>query len=249
MENITPQENNLTPNKTDLAVTISKTVLGIIPYAGNFIGEIIGNIIPNQRIDRIAKFCTELDKEIKELPIEIIKSLQKNEEFVDFLEESFLQASRAFSEERRTYILKIVINGIKDENLEIIQSKHLLKILNELNDIEIIWLRYHHNYYDSRDKEFEEQHKNILEKVYAYVKCDDETLIKAAIQDSYLEHLERLELLNTKIKIDKQSNQPRYNKATGQPETSHTRITTLGKLLLKQIGLIEELQSYNSSIF
>lgn len=234
--------NDLKSNKIDLLASVAKSTLGTVPYAGSFISEIVSNIIPNQRIDRIANFCRDLDNRINTLPAEIIDSYLNNSEFIDLLEESFLQASRAFTDERKSYILNLVLNAIIEEKIEIIQSKHLLKILNELNDIEIIWLQHYDNYSGALDKEFAEKHKNVLTKIYAFNKCDDETFIKAAIQDSYLDHLYRLELINKKYKKDTKSKQPKFNSRTGEQEYIYSGTTNLGRLLLKQIGLIDEVQ-------
>ncbi|EJG03164.1 hypothetical protein [Flavobacterium sp. F52] len=241
MDNGHTSENSLDSNKNDLAAALAKASLGTIPYAGGFLAEIVGNVIPNQRVDRIAKFCIELDQKIKELPSERTNSLLKNEEFIDFLEESFIQVSRAFTNERKDYILNIIINGIKDDTLKIIESKHLLKLLNELNDIEIIWLRYTLDPTITGDTEFREKHSSILTKVYTHVNCDEQTLVKASMQQSYSEHLSRLGLTEERIKLSRETGQPTYNKTTGKVEARQPITTNLGKLLLKHIGLIDSL--------
>ena len=48
-------------NKADLAAITARASLGAIPVAGSFLAEIAGTLIPNQRIDRIAKFVNELN--------------------------------------------------------------------------------------------------------------------------------------------------------------------------------------------
>lgn len=242
MDNNNTSENKLNSNKTDLAAAFVKAGLGIIPYGGGFLAEILGSIIPNQRVDRIAAFCFELDLKLQDLPSEKTNSLLKNKEFIDFLEESFLQVSRAFTSERRDYISNLIINGITDDTLEIIQSKHLLKLLNELNDIEIIWLRYYLDPIMESDLDFREKHKTILNKIYAFVNCDEETLINASLQESYTEHLSRLELLEHQLDFSKETGLPIYSKTTGKAVIRRTLITTLGRLLLKQIGLTETLK-------
>jgi hypothetical protein len=235
---MTTAKNNLENNKNDLIASAAKSVLGIVPIAGSLLSELVGNLIPNQRIDRLTKYVTELDEKLTKIPSKKILRLIENEYFIDLIEEGFVQASRAISDERRTYIASVVTNGITDEEIELNESKYLLKILQELNDIEIIWLRYYLVPTIGGDKEFRNNHKNTLENVQAYIGADNETLSKSAIQKSYTEHLERLELINHKIRFDKSKGIPEFDTFSGKPKKSYTDITTLGRLLLKQIGVI-----------
>ncbi len=61
---------------------------------------------------------------------------------IDLIEEGFVQASRSLSNERREYIANVVANGISDEEKNYADSKYILKLLGELNDQEVIWLRF-----------------------------------------------------------------------------------------------------------
>lgn len=228
-------------NKTDYAVALSKALSGIIPNYGSLVGELIGNIVPNQRIDRIAKYVKELDIKLSQIPIEKINNLFKNEEFIDLIEEGFYQASRALTDERRVYITNIILNGIEDINIELIQSKQLMKILSELNDIEIIWLRYYLVPTISGDETFRNKNKNVLAPINRHKIKEEKDLVDLLIQNNYKEHLERLNLVYQKIKINKDTQQPLFNRLTGKPEIGTVRITSLGNLLLKHIGLIDKL--------
>lgn len=236
---------NLENNRIDYIVSLSKAVTGLIPDYGSLVGELIGNIVPNQRIDRIAKYVKELESRLSKIPIEKINRLLNNEEFIDLIEEGFYQASRAITAERRAYIINIIINGIEDEDIELIQSKQILKILMELNDIEIIWLRFYLDSTITGDVEFREKNKNILREENKYKIKEDKELINLLIQNNYKEHLERLNLIYRNIKLIKATDQPKFDRVTGKPETSYISITTLGRLLLKQLGLVEQLQEKN----
>ncbi len=233
--------DQLENNKIDLIASAAKSVVGIVPFAGSLLNELVCNIIPNQRIDRLTKYVRELDEKLSKISSERINELLDNESFVDLIEEGFVQASRAISIERRQYIASIVSNGISDEAILLDESKYLLKILQELNDSEIIWLRFFLVTTMSGDEEFRAKNKNIIEPIPTYSGVDNETLGKAAIQNSYKEHLERLELITYKIRFNRTSGIPKYDKNSEKPEKSYTYVTTLGRLLLKQIGLIEKL--------
>ncbi len=52
-------EKSLDTNRTDLLTSFSKSALSIVPIAGPFLSEIVGTIIPNQRIDRIIEYISE----------------------------------------------------------------------------------------------------------------------------------------------------------------------------------------------
>lgn len=235
------ENKDLNSNKTDLLVAAAKSVVGIVPIAGSLLSEIVGNIIPNQRIDRLSKYINMLDSKLSTIPNERVSILLSNEEFVDFIEEGFVQASRATSDERREYISSLVKNGIIDDKIKFEESKMLLKILQELSDVEIIWLRSYLFPSMESDKTFRKTHKNILDPVIDVLGGDDETKAKAAFQKSYQEHLIRIQLIAHRYKVNSTTGSAEFEKVSGKQKIISTYITTLGRLLLKQIGLINEL--------
>jgi hypothetical protein len=234
-------QKDLNSNKTDLFAAVAKSVLGAVPVAGSLLSELVGNIIPNQRIDRLTKYILQLDEKVSKIPLEKINQLLNNEEFIDLIEEGFVQAARAISDERRKYIASLVSNGITDEKIKFEESKMLLKILQELSDIEIIWLRSFLLSSQGEDDAFRKKHQNILTQIIDTLGSDENTKSKSAIQKSYKEHLERLELINYIYKIDRKTGIAEFDKYSGQQRKAATHITILGRLLLKQIGIINEL--------
>ena len=232
------KENVINTNGTDLLTSVAKSSVGIIPFAGPLLSEIVGTIIPNQRLDRLSKYIKELEKRISKIESSSIDSIKENEEFIDLIEEGFVQASRAITKERRQYIASIIENGIKDEAIDFLQSKYLLKLLSELNDIEIIWLRFYYDPAHNSDNEFRNKHKNVLKPIRSYIGTDKESHNGSAIQNSYKEHLERLQLIEGKIKFDRKTGFPEFDKSSGKPKTSYRNITYLGKMLLEQIGIL-----------
>lgn len=226
-------------NRFDWTAIAAKASLSAIPVAGGFLAEVVGVLIPNQRIDRVAKYCSELDSELENLPEEVIKSLRNNEQFIELVEESFMRAARSSSDERRKYILNIVQNGITDGNAEMNNARYLLGLLSELNDNEVIWLRYFHERAIGDRSKLQALHGNILAPVRVVLGSSKEERQRGAIQDSYREHLERLGLVENEVRMDKDLGVPEYDTFTHKPKTSYTRTTTLGDMLLEQIGLIK----------
>jgi hypothetical protein len=229
-----------TTNKVDIITSVAKSAVGIIPFAGPLLSELVGDIIPNQRFDRLSSYVKLLDEKLSDIPIDKIKALFDNSSFIDLIEEGFVQASRSITEKRRDYISSIIKNGIDQAKIDFHESKSLLKILQELNDIEIIWLRYYLIQTAGGDQEYRNKHKVILSKIYLTTESDEETRRKAALQDSYKEHLERLNLIESHFTTDRKTKLPKTN-LFGNIEKSYPSITFLGKLLLKQMGIINEL--------
>lgn len=230
-KNDIPSSNNTADN----IAALSRSVLGVVPFAGSALSEIVTAIIPNQRIDRLTKYVSELEKRMADIPKETIEKIVKDDKFIDLIEESFVQASRALSNERLQYIAAVVGNGITDDQIAFEESKLLLKLMSELNDIEIIWLRFYKIPTIGGDNEFRNKHKNVLEHVRTYIGVDKGTLQKAALQDSYRQHLERLGLIKSNIRISSETKQPEYDSFSGQPKTSYSETTILGKMLLEQM--------------
>ena len=158
--------------------------------------EVAGVIIPNQRTDRLAKFAQQLAERLGDVEEDLLKSQLTDENFTELVEESIRQASRSTSDERRDYIASMLANGINREDVDYIETKHLLKVLGEINDIEVVWLcAYYEWSWGGRDSEFLQTHAETLTPVSATSSSTPQELDKAAMQDSYMLHMERLGLL------------------------------------------------------
>ena len=60
-------KKDLNANSTDIIVSGISAAVGIIPVAGGFVSEIVQNVIPNQREDRIVKFISDLSDELEKI--------------------------------------------------------------------------------------------------------------------------------------------------------------------------------------
>jgi hypothetical protein len=228
-------------NTFDLIAALTKASASLTnPILGPYLAELVGMIIPHQKIDRLVKYVGELDKRLTRLEREPTTEQIKDETFTDLIEEGLRQAALSLSDERREYIASLVANGIASTDIEYQESKHLLKILGELNDIEIIWLRNYFNTEFGRDEEFREKQKNVIVSISRAMGQEQIVYDKAAIQDSYKEHLARIGLLSKKLKIDQKTGLPIIDKWSGEIEVSTYQITPLGRLILRCIGLVAE---------
>jgi hypothetical protein len=233
----TDQQLALANQTADYVTTASKAVLGAVPFVGSLLAEVAGTIIPNQRVDRIARFAAVLEQKLAHIEQDFIRAQLTDENFTDLLEEGIRQAARSTTDERRDYIASVVATGIADDNIEFIETKHLLRILGEINDIEVLWLRFHLVPTIGGDVAFREKHKNVFDRVPAYIGSPQADLDKAALQDSYNEHLAQLNLLSPRYKTDTRTGQPEFDKFSGGLQVWYHQLTPLGRLLLDHLGL------------
>ncbi|MDU7785165.1 MAG: hypothetical protein E7J79_02470 [Aggregatibacter aphrophilus] len=231
------QNDDLDENNTDKLISLTNSILGEFP-GGSIVSGIINNLVPNQRQDRITKYIRELEKRISNLECLIGSEAKKLSKYIALFEDGLFYAFRAASEKRLEHIASIVANGLNKEQVQISQSIHLLNLLSDLNDEEIIWLRFYLHPTLGGDEEFRGKHKSTLTLARNYIGASEEEANKSAIQESYKEHLERLGLIKTKFNIDRNTNMPIYDKSSGKPKGSRY-ITHLGKMLLKEIGFSE----------
>ncbi len=223
----------------DYVASGAKAVLGAVPFAGSLLAEVAGTIIPNQRVDRIADFALKLQTRIERLEESRVRSQLDDEEFTDLLEESLRQASRATTEDRRQYLASLVSYSLTSDSIEHAESKHLMRILGELNDVEVLWLRFFHDPTMGGDKKFRELHAGVFEPVVAALgSCQDE-LDDHALQESYIAHLVRLGLVTEHISKNPDGT-PEYDEFTGHPKVSYEEASLLGRLLLRSIDMIAD---------
>lgn len=239
-----PEESSELSNKPiDYITAVVKGTLGAVPFPGSLLAELAGTVIPNQRLDRITKFVLVLESKLSNLEQDFIRSQLTDENFADLLEEGARQVARSLSDERREYIANLITNSLSQQDIEYIESKHLLRILGELNDIEVIWLRFYLEPTLGGDEEFLDKHENILTPIMATMADPPSVVDKEALQDSYKEHLSQLGLLQPGYETDSKTHLPEFDRFTGGLKIRGYDITTLGRLLLKQIGLSNPEQS------
>lgn len=231
-------------NINDYITLAMKGMLGMVPFVGSLLAEIIGTIIPNQRLDRVTQFAVILDERISQLELdqEYIRSQLDNEYFTDLIEEGMRQAARAISDERKEYIATLIANSLNSDDISYEESKHLLKILGELNDIEIIWLLFYACSFMGGDEEFRSKHQDILAPIPVVMSSPQDIEDDQTIQRSYKEHLARLGLVEPQYAADRKTGQLKVKESVGKATLSISgyKITQMGKLLLREIGIFPE---------
>ena len=120
---------NVKPTRTDTIVAAARGTLGAIPYVGPLIAEIVGTIIPNQRMDRLSRLVETLGQKVADLDHALVEERLKARDGVDLLEDGFHQAARAVSDERIEYITDILRAGITEQQAKFAEKKFLMWLL------------------------------------------------------------------------------------------------------------------------
>jgi len=226
----------LAPSTSDYVASAAKAALGAVPFVGSLLAEIAGSVIPNQRIDRLVQFASELDNRLNTVDKAAVKAHLADENFTDLVEEGLRQAARSTTDDRRRHIANVIAGSLTSEDISFIESKHLLRLLGEINDIEVVWLRFYLDQVMQGDEEFRAQHKDVLAPVMASMASPRSEIDKETLQRSYKEHLEQVGLLQARYRLDSKTKLPEFDRASGRPKTQGYELTRLGRLLLRQVG-------------
>ncbi|USX28562.1 hypothetical protein NHH73_09875 [Oxalobacteraceae bacterium OTU3CINTB1] len=229
--------DKLDENATDYVVSATKSALGMVPFAGSLLAELAGSIIPKQRMDRLIDYARKLEHRLSALDQDAIRIKLSDENFTDLLEESARQAAQAITDERREYLAALLASGVSEDRVSFVESRHLLRLLSQINDIEVIWLRFYSHRTLNGDNEFRNKHAAILAPIRTTLGSDQETIDRKALQDNYTEHLVSLGLLTRPLRIDSKTGGPEFDRIIKSWKTEPTQTTLLGRLLLKYIGL------------
>lgn len=237
--------DSLANRAPDYVVTAARAALGAVPFAGSLLAELAGSIIPNQRIERIVDFAKELESRLSEANRRFVRAQLTNENFTDLMEESLRQVAKSVTQERRAKIAALIANSLKPQDVSYIESKHLLRILGEISDVEVIRLGWHLFEAFGDGSQYWEQHRRILEPAAPAFGDPQSELDKSTLQNSFDAHLAQLGLLSARHNVDHKTGQLVVDRHTGELEVRNYGITPLGRLLLKHAGVDVDEQRTN----
>lgn len=217
-------------------LTVSaRAVLGMVPLVGSLLSELIGVAIPRQRMDRVVRFAAVLEQRLAKLESDTAAAKWQEDRFLELAEEVVRQAARATSDQRREYLAAVLSTEMTRDQVIENDSRHLLRILGELNDVEVVWLRHYSGNSFKGHHEFQELHREIIEsKVVADYPSDDVRIAASALKESYLSHLVQLDLMEDQLSTG--SNGIPELEWGGKKFRVRREITHLGVMLLELIG-------------
>lgn len=218
---------SLAPSTSDYVASAAKAALGAVPFVGSLLAEIAGSVIPNQRIDRLVRFAAELEERLNAVDQATVRAHLTDENFTDLMEEGLRQAARSTTDDRRRHIANVIAGSLASNDISFIESKHLLRLLGEINDIEVIWLRFYLNQVMQGDEEFRAKHDQVLAPVMASMGSPRAEIDKETLQLSYKEHLEQLGLLQERYKLDSKTKLPELDRTSGRPKVRGYELTRL----------------------
>lgn len=119
----------------------------VAPGWGSLFGELVGEVIPGQRQERMAEFLALVARRSRltaEGLSELANRLARVEETAQrlaLLEEGARAAVVSAETERRQHLAQLVAGGLVGEEMQAAQNRSLLRILNNLGVVEVEALR------------------------------------------------------------------------------------------------------------
>lgn len=195
--------SDLDANTHDQLVSVAQGVSGACPVVGPIISEAIGQLIPNQRLDRVVSFLKSLEEDFAQVQsrLDWIERNSATPEGLDILEEGILQAARSVSNDRQKWLAAIVGSSLSSESLKYEESRKLLNLYRELADPELVWLIYisePQSLHSHDHKKLVDQYPDILHPASKSYGRSQEEANRAALQDGYKNTLLRLGLATLK---------------------------------------------------
>ena len=141
-------EKELNTNDIDILVSGISGAVGAIPYVGNILSEIIHEVVPNQREDRMVKFLIDINDRLQKIEYshEQIKKIFSNYKYGAFTYKCIHGVVNDMYDEKIQYYKNICLNGLTSEEQELNQIERILKIFSEMDYFEILCLEYYYNY-------------------------------------------------------------------------------------------------------
>lgn len=226
-------KEDLHTNKMDIITSTVATATSYIPIAGGALSEIIRMVIPNQREDRIVKFLTNIDKRLSELEITVekLQSIFNNTKYGGFTFECLRDVVNDKFEEKMVYYQNLYITGITSEEQEMLNMSNLMRLVSDMEYKEILYLKFYYyaNYANNQKIKTIQQLLNQGSITPNYtMKMKQNELDNETYKQITLNSLVNKGLLERKIEYV----------GKNRREKIKYKITSLGKLLLRKIGEI-----------
>lgn len=230
----------LQTNRTDRITSTAKAVFGMVPVAGSVISEVVGEVIPNQRMDRLVRFVQKLGEKVEHLDQAVFHERATHPDGVNLIEDGCFLAARAKSDDRLDQIASIVANGLSAEEQKRLEADKMLWLLEKLNDVEVILLRGSlprtREEYDL-DTEYQKTHAEVLSPKSPHLGSEWSEIEEAALFDSYKGHLMELNLMKVRYKKPKRNQLPEFDEKTGMMKANGRELTLLGRMFLRYTDL------------
>ncbi|WP_156465580.1 hypothetical protein [Methylobacterium sp. Leaf106] len=218
-------------NANDRWAALARAGVGLVPIVGSALVEVVAEIVPNQRVDRIEAYLRALEERIDRLSsdetAENIASEMKRPEKVALIEEGASVSARLISSDRRGHIAQIVAYGLTQEVSGTLTTQRFIFLYGELDDGDIALLI---SWAEPMGAVWR------LHPQRADFPNSDEYHVAEGLHDASVMKLERLGLLQFLPRTGGNSHAPINNRFSGRPEGSHI-LSPLGRALLNRLEL------------
>lgn len=231
-ENGKDPEITLGPSRADLVASVARAGLALVPWTGPILAELIGNVIPNQRIERLEQFVRQLRDRVEDL-----RHIAEDPRRVDLFEDGCFLTIRAVQKERIEHIVEVVSRGLSGSEKELIEARRMMRLLAEI-DVDQVILMESKIY--GRLPAALKLHPDIVRKPVVNLGSGQDQRDLAALADARELHLVRLGLLTPKFGKPKNGEVPEFDARTGMMKAQGTKLTRLGLLLLRYLDLADE---------
>jgi hypothetical protein len=180
----------------DIAGILSKICVGYVPLVGPIFSEIVGSCLQKQEMDKVFNYMHLLESRLSF--IENKENIPTLTGFQDLIVESCRQASEAIHEKRQEYIASIVTTGISRDSEDLTRVMRLLETFKSLKDTELEILKM----YGDPSAGSTEFNSDTLSHAVQFSSDDDgiekEVTRNSALYAQYIDHLKKLDLLQSK---------------------------------------------------
>jgi hypothetical protein len=183
----------------DRVAAIARAIAGIVPGTGSAIAEVITELIPGQRQERLNDWLRRLAERLAAVEQAMLRERLREPENIALFEDGAYQAARVISEERRQQIAELVAGGIADDRPDYLESRRVLRLLGELDDAEVILLAAHLG--KNQRSDYRERHANVIRGPAVDLGSRRDKLDQAAVREAGQQHLLQLGLLEEKLRV------------------------------------------------
>jgi hypothetical protein len=220
----------------DTGSAIFKGAIGAIPVAGSILAEIVGQIIPEQRMERLEVYARYLNDRLDGMNVERTNMLMP--ESIELFEEGAIQSAHALSDQRREHIARLVAQGMTGDEKQKIEAKRLLNLLGQLEDDQIIILASHLQK-NKTDFAFRRKHATLLAEHHSHINSSNDERAINTISKLATDHLIMLGLLKGHFEEPKKGEMPSFDRSTGMLKIRSYFVSPLGRVLLNRLGLAD----------
>lgn len=197
--------DNLDSNAFDHLTSSIRMAGALIPTAGPVMAELLTNVIPNQRQERLVEYIRLLEHRLqvveaeKASPREVFERNAHSEYGTAIIEDSMIQSARTVEPESRERIAALVVRSLTEEELQYERTQKLLNLYNDLTYSEVIHLLYAALFSTASGRskdDFYRAHEAILRPEYPTQAPTSVDLERASFVSSYENQLIRLGLVS-----------------------------------------------------